>query len=150
MKRLRQQRINRPGATLRHHQFDGSGTIAVQLIRRRDDPRRFRAVVAALDGKYHNYFRLPWTDPEVWKQMSASQQRRAGRVVARFRYGRSADGQLLRVELPVQQHRQLPDDADITGARLPSATRRQCRTVREHLGLIGIHQMKPWLCPALP
>ncbi|ORJ52706.1 hypothetical protein [Mycobacterium simiae] len=78
VKRLRQQRITRPDATLRHHPFDGSGTIAVQLIRRRDDPPRSPAVVAALDGKYHNYFQLPWIDPEVWNQMSASQQRRAG------------------------------------------------------------------------
>ncbi|MEE6140412.1 hypothetical protein SKC41_29375 [Mycobacterium sp. 050128] len=118
VKRLRQQRITRPDATLRHHPFDGSGTIAVQLIRRRGDPPRSPAIVASLDGKYHNYFQLPWIDPEVWNQMSASQQRRAGRVVARFRYGRSADGPMLLVELPVQQHRQLPADADITGARL--------------------------------
>jgi hypothetical protein len=50
--------------------------------------------------------------------MSAGQQRRAGRVRARFRCGRSQDGQMLLVELPLQQHRQLPADADIIGARL--------------------------------
>jgi hypothetical protein len=68
--------------------------------------------------KYHNYLQLPWTDPGAWNQLSASQQRRAGRVVAHLRYGRSTDGQMLLTELPVQQHRQLPADADITGARL--------------------------------
>jgi hypothetical protein len=39
-------------------------------------------------------------------------------VRARFRCGRSQDGQMLLVELPLQQHRQLPADADIIGARL--------------------------------
>jgi hypothetical protein len=118
VKRPRQQRITRPGATLRHHPFDGTGTIAVQLIRRRVDPPRSPAIVADPNGKYRNYLQLPWTDPGAWNQLSASQQRRAGRVVAHLRYGRSTDGQMLLTELPVQQHRQLPADADITGARL--------------------------------
>lgn len=118
VKRVRQQRITRPGATLRHHPFDGTGTIAVQLIRRGVDPPRSPAIVADPNGKYRNYLQLPWTDPGAWNQMSASQQRHAGRVIARMRYGRSTDGQMLLTELPVQQHRQLDGSADITGARL--------------------------------
>jgi hypothetical protein len=118
VKRLRQQRITRPGAMLHQHPFGDAGTIAVQLIRRGADPPRSPAVLADPNGKYRNYFHLPWTDPQVWDQMPAGQQRRTGRVTVRFRYGRSADGQMLFVELPVQQHRQLPAGADITGARL--------------------------------
>lgn len=75
-------------------------------------------MLADPNGKYHKYLYLPWTDPDVWEQMSASQRRRAGRVTVGFRYGRAVDGQMLLVELPVQQHRQLSADADITGARL--------------------------------
>ena len=118
LNRLRQQRITRPDKTFRHRPFRGSGTLAVQLIRRAGDPPRTPAVLADPNGKYRNYLQLPWTDPDQWEQMLAAQQRRAGRVTARIRYGRSQDGQMLLVELPVQQHRQLPADADITGARL--------------------------------
>lgn len=118
VKRLRQRRRSQPGAALRHHVFEGTGTIAVQIIRRGDGPARSPAILADPNGKYHNYLHLPWTDPDVWQNMSVSQRRRAGRVSVRFRYGRTADGDMLLVELPVQQHRQLPADADITGARL--------------------------------
>lgn len=118
VKRLRQQRITRPGATLRHRPFRGTGTIAVQIIRRADGPPRSPAVLADPNGKYHRYLHVPWIDPDVWNEMSVSQRRHAGRVTARLRYGRGADGEMLLVELPVQQHRQLPADADITGARL--------------------------------
>ena len=118
VKRLRQQRVTRPGARLHQHPFRNAGTIAVQLIRRSADPPRSPAVLADPNSKYRNFFHLPWTDPQAWDQMSAGQQRRTGRVSVRFRYGRSADGQMLFVELPVQQHRQLSADADITGARL--------------------------------
>lgn len=118
VKRLRQRRRSQPGAALRHHEFRGVGTIAVQLIRRGDGPVRSPAMLADPNGKYHNYLHLPWTDPDVWDTMPAGQRRRAGRVSVLFRYGRSADGSMLFAELPVQQHRQLPADADITGARL--------------------------------
>lgn len=118
VKRLRQRRSSNPDAALRHHEFRGVGTIAVQIIRRGDGPARSPAILADPNGKYHNYLQLPWTDPDVWEAMPASQRRRAGRVSVLFRYGRSADGDMLLVELPVQQHRQLPPDADITGARL--------------------------------
>lgn len=154
VKRLRQQRVTRPGATLRHRAFDGTGTIAVQLIRRQSDPPRSPAIVADADGKYRNYLHLPWTDPDEWNQLSAGQQRNTGRVIARMRYGRSTDGQMLLAELPVQQHRQLPAGADITGARLTirrtptglratlnvaatvpdPSTRRSGTTVAVHLG----------------
>lgn len=118
VKRLRQQRITRPGATLQQHPFRGTGTIAVQIMRRDGWPARMPALLADPNGKYHNYLQLPWTDPAVWEQMSGSEQRRAGRVIVRMRHGRSANGEMLLVDLPVQQHRQLPADADITGARL--------------------------------
>ena len=118
VKRLRHQRATRPAATLRSRPFAGSGTIAVQVIRKSGDPTRTPAVLADPNGRYRNYLQLPWTDPAQWEQMSAAQRRHAGRVTVRLRYGRADDGQMLLVDLPVQQHRQLPADADITGARL--------------------------------
>lgn len=118
VKRLRQRRITHPGASLSHRPFRESGTLAVQIIRRTGDPPRTPAVLADPNGKYHKYLHLPCIEHDLWEQMSASQQRRAGRVTVCFRYGRTADGQPLMVELPVQQHRQLPAKADITGARL--------------------------------
>lgn len=118
VKRLRQRRSTSPDATLHHHAFNGTGTLAVQIIRRGDQPARTPTTLADPNGKYHNYLHLPWTHPAVWEAMPAGQRRRAGRVSVRFRYGRAANGDMLFVELPVQQHRQLPADADITGARL--------------------------------
>jgi hypothetical protein len=118
VKRLRQRRLTHPTATLAHRPYTGSATIAVQLIRKTGAAPRTPAVVADPNGRYRNYLVAPWIDPHVWEQMSSSQRRHAGRVALRFRYGRDADNQLLFVDLPVQQHRQLPADADITGARL--------------------------------
>lgn len=55
VKRLRQRRRSQPGAALRHHEFRGTGTIAVQLIRRGDGSARSPAMFADPNGKYHSY-----------------------------------------------------------------------------------------------
>ena len=118
VKRIAAQRASGKPATLRHHRFDGSGTIAVQLQRQAGAPPRTPMVLADEAGKYRNVLHIPgWTDPDVWEQMTRSQCRQSGRVTVRMRCG-STDGQPQWIDLPVQVHRWLPADADITGAEL--------------------------------
>lgn len=100
-------------AALRHHRFDGTGSIAVQLQRQAGQPQRTPALIAdSKASKWRNVLVLPWVDPDEWEQMSRSEQRAQGRVVVRMRCGAE------HLELPVQIHRMLSADADITGARL--------------------------------
>ncbi len=124
VKRMRQARAAGKPASMRHHRFDGSGTIAVQLQREGGEPARAPARIAdGAAGKWRNVLHLPgWVDPGEWEQMTRAEQRAAGRVTARLRIGRhpTDDGDLTDtwVDVPIQVHRQLPADADITGARL--------------------------------
>ena len=112
-----QRAAGRPG-TLRHHRFDGSGLVAVQLQRETGSPARTPAVIADPAGKYRNVLHIPgWTSPDRWDAMTRAEQRRAGRVTVRMRCG-SMDGQPKWIEIPVQAHRWLPDQADIIGAEL--------------------------------
>lgn len=101
-------------AKLRHHRFDGSGSVAVQLQRGQGDPPRTPGLLASGGGKWRNVLHLtPWIDPDVFARMTRSEQRQQGRGTARVNIG---SGQT--IELPVIVHRMLPADADITGARL--------------------------------
>jgi len=106
------RKAGRP-AELRHHRWDGSGRLTVQLQRLAADPPRSPDVISEGAGKWRNTFRLPWTDPVVFTSMSRADQRRAGRGVALWAYGAGRHA-----ELPVIVHRMLPADADITGAQL--------------------------------
>ncbi|MCW2651075.1 MAG: hypothetical protein JWR32_2051 [Mycobacterium sp.] len=106
----------RPGS-LRHRRFDGTGTIAVQLQRRAGAPARTPAVLADPAGRYCNALHIPRPDPDQWQRMSPAERRRAGRITVRMRCG-ATDGQPDWIDIPVQAHRWLPEDADITGARL--------------------------------
>lgn len=117
VQRVQQQRAQGRPATLHHHHFNGTGTIAVQLQRQAGLPPRTPAVLADPDGRYRNVLQLPWIDPEQWAAMSRAEQRRAARVTVRMRCG-SVDGQPQWIDLPVQAHRWLPPEADITGAKL--------------------------------
>lgn len=118
VKRVAAQRASGRPAELRHHRFDGTGTIAVQLQRQAGAPARTPMVIADNAGKYRNVLHIPgWTNPNVWEQMTRAERRRAGRIVVRMRCG-SVDGEAQWIELPVQVHRWLPADADITGAEL--------------------------------
>lgn len=118
VKRIAAQRASVKPAALRHHRFDGSGTIAVQLQRQAGSPPRTPMVLADEAGKYRNVLHIPgWTDPDVWEEMTRAQCRQAGRVTVRMRCG-STDGKPQWIDLPVQVHRWLPADADITGAEL--------------------------------
>ncbi|KEP41925.1 hypothetical protein MKSMC1_29230 [Mycobacterium kansasii] len=102
---------------LRHHRYDGTGSIAVQLRRQSHQPARTPIVLADPAGKYRNALVLPWIEPTRWQAMSRAQQRHRGRVTVRMRCG-SQNGQPTWIEIPVQQHRMLDADADIIGARL--------------------------------
>jgi hypothetical protein len=117
VKRVKAQRAAGRPATMRHHRFDGTGSIAVQLQRQEGMPQRTPEVIADPNGKYRNVLLVPWTDPAVWDTMPRAKQRRAGRVTVRMRCG-STGGAPAWIEMPVQQHRMLDADADITGARL--------------------------------
>lgn len=117
VKRINSARAQGRPATLRHHRYDGIGTIAVQLQRQAGMPPRSPALLADPDGTYRNVLHIPRPDPAAWQAMSRARRRQAGRITVRMRCG-SADGQPEWIELPVQAHRWLPEDADITGAEL--------------------------------
>ena len=113
-------------ASLRHHRFDGSGTVAVQLAQASGAPRRSPEPLAqGENGRWRNVISVPWVDPVEWNGMSWSQQRAAGRVKVRMRVGAGV------IEIPVQMHRMLSADADVTGARL--TVRRVAGGFRCHL-----------------
>lgn len=112
--RVQAVRAQGRAAQLRHHRFDGSGTVSVQLQRQSGDPQRTPATIADPAGKWRNVLHLPgWVDPEVWAVMPRSQQRRDRLALARLNVGEGRT-----VQIPVIVHRMLPAEADITGARI--------------------------------
>ena len=117
VQRIRRQRLEGKPATLRHHRFDGTGTITVQLQRTAAMPPRSPRLLSDPAGRYHNFLVLPWIDPDRWAAMTRAEQRAAGRVVVRMRAG-TVDGQPQWIDIPVQAHRWLPADAEILNARL--------------------------------
>lgn len=115
-------------AALRHHHFDGTGTIAVQLQRQAGQPQRTPETISDdQTGKWRNVLVLPWTDPDGWDDLSRADQRRLGRVTARMRCGAG------HIAIPLQMHRMLPADADIVGARLTVS--REGSDLRAHLSV---------------
>jgi hypothetical protein len=117
VQRIRRQRLDGKPATLRHHRFDGTGTITVQLQRTAAMPPRSPELLSDPAGRYHNHLVLPWIDPHRWVAMSRSEQRHAGRVTIRMRAG-LLDGQPQWIDIPVQAHRWLPAHAEILTAKL--------------------------------
>lgn len=125
VKVMQQKRARGRPAALRHHRWDGSGTVAVQLQRQAGRPPRTPAAIADTEtGPWRNVLHLPgWVHPDQWDQLTRAQQRQTGRVTARMRCGTSTDPDgggtaAAHIDVPVQVHRMLPADADITGARL--------------------------------
>ena len=136
VKRIQKDRAAGRPAALQHHNFDGSGTVTVQLQREAGQPQRTPAIIAdAEQGKWRNVFHLPWTDPAEWKSMTRAEQRNAGRLTARMRCGQGC------IEVPVQAHRMLPAVTDITGARL--TVRRVAGGTRCHLTITAKHPDPP-------
>lgn len=84
-------------ADLRHHRYDGTGAISVQLQRGAAQPPRTPELIGSGGGPWRNVLTLP-AEP--------------GRGHARMRVG---DGHQT---IPITMHQGLPPDADITGARL--------------------------------
>ena len=62
VQRIRRQRLEAKPATLRHHRFDGTGTITVQLQRTAAMPPRSPRLLSDPAGRYHNFLVLPWID----------------------------------------------------------------------------------------
>lgn len=128
VKRVQQARRDGRPAQMRHHRFDGTGTVAVQLQRQSGQPQRNPATIADTSGsKWRNVLTLPWIAPGQWEPMSRAEQRQAGRVAARMRCGPG------HIDIPLQMHRMLPGDADITGAQL--TVRRVGADLRAHLSV---------------
>jgi hypothetical protein len=100
------------GAALRFRRFDGGGVLAVQLQREAKDPARTPARIADPSGPWANVLRLPWTPPAQWQALSRSDRKRRQLGTALVRVGAGP------IELPVIMHRMMPEDAEITGARL--------------------------------
>ena len=76
VKRINQARAQGRAATLRHHRYDGTGTIAVQLQREAGMPPRTPALLADPDGRYRNVLHLPGPDPAEWQKMSPARRLR--------------------------------------------------------------------------
>jgi hypothetical protein len=109
----RKRKAGQPAA-LRHHRWDGSGSVAVQLQRQAGMPDRAPALLASGDGTWRNVFQLsPWIPPGEFEALPRGERRQCGRGVARISIGGGRT-----VDVPVIVHRMLPADADVTGARL--------------------------------
>ncbi|MDR0592601.1 MAG: hypothetical protein LBG60_04950 [Bifidobacteriaceae bacterium] len=105
----------------RHHRYTGEGTLAVEVRPTLAKAPRSPSAVGEANGPHRNTFSMPWTDPAVWERMTPSQRRQAGRLPVRMRIGgvkgHATAGQGV-LEIPVQAHRMLPLEAEITGAKL--------------------------------
>lgn len=112
---------------LRHHRFDGSGALSVQLQRQRHEPQRSPALLASGTGRWRTVLQLePWIPPHEFDRLPRAEQRRRGRGTVIFHVGRDSA-----VELPVIVHRMMPAEADVTTAQL--VVRRVAGSHRVHL-----------------
>jgi hypothetical protein len=113
VKRVTADRKQGRPAQLRFSRWNGTGTITVQLQRKAADPQRTPRILASGQGKWRNVVRIePWIDPTEFSLLSRGEQRRAGRGQVVMRAGSG------HVTIPIQMHRMLPADADITIVRL--------------------------------
>lgn len=94
----------------RFRTWDGTGTISVQLQRAAGDPQRSPELMASGNGKWRNVLRVnPWYDPKDDYQPT--------RVEKHGMLGFSIGGSRM-AQVPVQVHRMMPAEADVTMARL--------------------------------
>lgn len=103
-------------ASMRHHRFDGTGTLTVFLKKGRDNTRR-QGEVANLKGPHRNTFCVTLPDEDGYDSLTWAQRRHAGYAIARFRIAPGKDEGAV-IEIPVFAHRPLPKDAIIKSASL--------------------------------
>lgn len=124
----KERKKGRP-AQLRHHRFDGSGAIAVQLQRAQGQPQRSPEVLSRDGSAWRNVLHLhPWIPAPEWGALSPPEQRRRRLGSVRFSLGHGRH-----VELPIIVHRMMPPEADVTGARLVVYRRGGHRKVELHV-----------------
>lgn len=108
-------------AQMRHHDWDGTGTLRVQLQRGADAPPRTPAMLAGPASPWANVAALRniILDPGEWDTTPVSVRKR-GELRLRIGQDNSRTGGVntkRTVTLPLVYHRQLPPDADITDVR---------------------------------
>ncbi|MBO0878821.1 MAG: hypothetical protein J2P17_00190 [Mycobacterium sp.] len=117
VKRVMKRRRAGQSAVLRHKRCDGTGTLTVQLLRQAHHRARTPRVLADRAGRYRNVIQLPWTAPAVWEALTRAERRHQGRGTVRMRCG-TRDGVAQWVDVPIQIHRMLPEEADIVQVQL--------------------------------
>lgn len=108
-------------AQLRHHRYDRTGRIAVQLQRESNKPERTAELLCTPASPWWGVLRLPEvaaTDPEGWDGLSRAEQRRRGRASIAVRVYSREDGSPFLWEIPVQIHRPLSTGAEVLAAEV--------------------------------
>lgn len=122
VKNIGKKRARGEYARLKHHRFDATGVLAVYLKKERPGKPNQRTLdkIADTEGPHKNVFTLPFIDADLWEDLTRSQQRKQGRIVARMRIKDtvSAPGEEGIVEIPIQMHRPLPKDGVIKSVTL--------------------------------
>lgn len=118
IKNLTQKRKQGNPAQLRHHRFEGTGNLMVSLKSREGINTRNPAEISDPSGPHRNTFCMKLPSVADWDGLTGSQRRHDGRVIARFRIATGKADDTNVIELPVQVHRALPNDAIIKSATL--------------------------------
>ena len=93
-RRISSQRKQGRRAQLRHHGYDGTGRIAVQLQREQHEPERTAELLCAPESPWWGMLRLPPVAAmslEEWTGLSRAEQRRRGRAAIAVRIGSEDD-----------------------------------------------------------
>ena len=146
-RRISSQRKQGRRAQLRHHGYDGTGRIAVQLQREQHEPERTAELLCAPESPWWGMLRLPPVAAmslEEWTGLSRAEQRHRGRAAIEVRIGseddrstreRSRDSRAnvdriesgrsrrrdrapVLWEIPAQVHRPIPPGAEILSAEV--------------------------------
>src|ERR1039458_8257563 len=92
---------------------------AVQLQRQTGDPARTPSMLLSPESKWKNVFVPPECAREEWPERCRPAARpNRGRGNIRIRMGQDEQGAAQFAEIPVQMHRPLPSNGDITLVRL--------------------------------
>lgn len=121
---------------LRFSRWDGTGTLSVQVQRDNDrmvngrfvqgKPARTPALLSSGSGPYAGVLRIPPVaaiDPTAWSAMSRSERKARGRAVISLRVATATDKTPIWADVPVQIHRPLPPEAEVTNAELVITSR---------------------------